>query len=161
MKVTYPISTKDGDNYLVMLESFEKSVLPDNLISMLADIDIMDVTLERVSGGHITNPSVLFEISSFIAGFLFDNENVILYFYCDDIHEISRRNHDITPQKYRSHLFSRMFDRYITTHHITEVVNTSLEIKSDRDIYIHIISRRSHLDYANVIRTTIKDMESK
>ena len=79
-------------------------------------------------------------IFGFIAGFLLDNENAILYFYCDDINEINRRNHDITPQKYRSRLFSRM---------------------SDRDIYIHIISRESHLDYANIIRTTIEDMEHK
>lgn len=100
-------------------------------------------------------------IFGFIAGFLLDNENAILYFYCDDINEINRRNHDITPQKYRSRLFSRMFDRYMTSHDITGVVNASLEIRSDRDIYIHIISRESHLDYANIIRTTIEDMEHK
>lgn len=42
MKVTYPISTDDGDEYLVLIESFEKSILPDDIIEMLNNIEIVD-----------------------------------------------------------------------------------------------------------------------
>lgn len=116
MKVTYPISTDDGDEYLVLIESFEKSILPDDIIEMLNNIEIVDITLERVSGVHATKPDILFEISNFVAGFLLDNENTILYFYCDDMHDIVRRNQSLTPQKFRSDLFSKMFERYSLSH---------------------------------------------
>lgn len=48
MKVTYPISTDDGDEYLVLIESFEKSILPDDIIEMLNNIEIVDITLESI-----------------------------------------------------------------------------------------------------------------
>lgn len=161
MKVTYPISTSEGDEYLVLIESFEKSILPEKIITMLGNIDIMDITLERVSGKHTTKPGILFDISNFIAGFLLDNENTILYFYCDDIHNIMRRDQSITPQRYRSTLFSRMFDRYTSSHFINDFIDVPLEIRSDRDIYIHLIAKDIHLPYVNAIKSTIIDMSSK
>lgn len=161
MKVTYPISTDDGDEYLVLIESFEKSILPDDIIEMLNNIEIVDITLERVSGVHATKPDILFEISNFVAGFLLDNENTILYFYCDDMHDIVRRNQSLTPQKFRSDLFSKMFERYSSSHEKVHFVDVSFEINSDRDIYIHLIARKSHLSYVSAIKTAITDMASK
>lgn len=161
MKITYPICASEDDKYLVMMESFNKSILPEEISNFLGDIEIVDVTLERVQGNHATPSSILFEISNIIAGFLLDNENIILYFYCDDIHDIPRRDYNMTPQKFRSRLFSKMFDRYISHNHVLEVTNTSLEIKSDRDIYIHLIARECHLAYVNAIRNAIMEMEAK
>lgn len=161
MKITYPICASEGDKYLVMMESFNKSILPDDIANMLGDIEIVDVTLERVYGNNPTTFSTLFEISNIIAGFLLDNENIILYFYCDDLHDIARRNHSITPQKFRSSLFSKMFDGYISYNHSIEIENTLLEIKSDRDVYIHFISRVCHLIYVDAIKNIIMEMESK
>ncbi|MEL5895631.1 hypothetical protein AAE250_19310 [Bacteroides sp. GD17] len=161
MKITYPISTDDGDGYLVLMESFEKSVLPDDIIEALGNVEIVDVTLERVSGAHATPPSILFEISNFIAGFLLDNENTILYFYCDDMHDIARRDQSMTPQEFRSHLFSKMFDRYTFSHNMVRFINTSLRIESDRDVYIHLIARESHLSYVNAIKSAITEMSLK
>lgn len=161
MKVTYPISTDEGDEYLLLIDPFEKSILPHDISEMINNIDIFDITLERVSGEHATKPDILFEISNFIAGFLIDNENTILYFYCDDMHDVMRRNQSMTPQKFRSNLFSKMFDRYVSSHAMDEFVDVTIEIKSDRDIYIHLIARKSDLSYVNVIKTAITDMASK
>ncbi len=161
MKVTYPIRTDNGDEYLILIESFEKTVFPEEIISALGSIEIMDITLERLSGSQTTNLNVLFDISSFIAGFLNDNENVILYFYCDDMHEISRRNRSVTAQKFRSALFSKMFDRYIKSRNITGFFNTPLEIKADRDIYIHLISREEHCYLVEIIKNAIIGLASK
>lgn len=49
MKVTYPISMDEGDEYLLLIEPFEKSILPHDISEMLNNIEILDITLERVS----------------------------------------------------------------------------------------------------------------
>ena len=56
MKITYPISTDDGDGYLVLMESFEKSVLPDDIIEALGNVEIVDVTLEEFPGHMRRHP---------------------------------------------------------------------------------------------------------
>lgn len=161
MKVTYPISSNEGDEYLILINSFEKSIFPDSIIELLNNIEIVDITLERISGKHTTKPDILFEIANFIAGFLFDNENIILYFYCDDMHDIGRRNQSITPQKFRSDLFSTMFSRYALSHNVKHLIHTPLEIKSDRDIYIHLISRDIHLPLVTAIKEILMEMSVK
>lgn len=161
MKVTQPFRTIDGDEYLVLIESLTKSILPDGIIAALEGIDIFNVALERVSGECITNPNILFDISNFIAGFLLDNENSILYFYCDDINDIPRRNKSITPQKYRSDLFTKMFDRYTKTHSMEVFVDNPIEFKIDREVYIHLIARNALLPHVNVIKEALIEMSSK
>ncbi|MBQ8225037.1 MAG: hypothetical protein IJZ86_06805 [Bacteroides sp.] len=79
MKVTYPLSTGDGDEYLILIEYLEKSLFPDDVINILGDVNIADITLERVSGNSITHPKVLLEIANLIGGFLLDNEDTIRY----------------------------------------------------------------------------------
>lgn len=125
------------------------------------DIEIADVTLERVEGDNPTDIGMLLKISNVIGEVFNDNENLILYFYCDDIHDVLRRNKGLTPQKFRSNLFSRMFDKYILSNGITNMINTPIEIKAGRHIYIHLISRSIHLEYVNAIKSAIMEMESK
>ena len=161
MKVTYPIRTANGDEYLVQIESFDKSMLPNHVKELLGSIEILDISLERVLGHNSTNASVLFDISNFIAGVLNDNPETILYFYCDDIHDVDRRDKSITPQKYRSQLFSRMFDHYTRSHGIEYIINTPLEFKTDRDVYIHFISKQEHLEYVDAIKNTIMEFADK
>ena len=155
MKVTYPIRAVNGNEYLVRIESFNREMLPDDVKELLGSIEILDISLERVSGNTPTSPNVLFDISNFIAGVLNDNPETILYFYCDDIHDVDRRNRSITPQKYRSQLFSSMFDRYTQSHDISDIINTPLEFKIDRDVYIHFISKREYLKYVDAFKDTI------
>ncbi len=161
MKVTYPIRAVNGDEYLVRIESFNREMLPDDVKALLGSIEILDISLERVSGNTPTSPNVLFDISNFIAGVLNDNPEIILFFYCDDIHDVDRRNKSITPQKYRSRLFSRMFDHYTHSHVINYIVNTPLEFKTDKDVYIHFISKQEHLKYVDAIKNTILGLADK
>lgn len=161
MKVTYPIRAVNGDEYLVRVDSFDRTMLPNDINEMLGSIKILDISLERVSGCNPTNPSVLFDISNFIAGVLNDNPETILYFYCDDIHDVDRRDRSITPQKYRSQLFSKMFDHYTHAHDIDDIINTPLEFKTDRDVYIHFISKREHLKYVDAFKDKILGFADK
>lgn len=160
-KITYPIHTADGNEYLILIDSFEKNSLPDFLINALHEIEIFDITLERVAGESQTPASVLFEISNFLAGFLLDNPSAILYFYCDDMHDISRRNTNISPQKFRSDLFSSMFNRYTRQHNVPNITDTTIEIRADRDIYIHLIARTEHLPFVQKIQNSIQEMAAK
>ena len=93
MKVTHPIKTSEGDEYLVLIESMAMDTLFDEEdIAFLNGVNLVEITLERVSGNHKTTAKVLTEISQFIAGVINDNSNSILYFYCDDMHDIPRRD---------------------------------------------------------------------
>lgn len=67
----------------------------------------------------------------------------------------------VTPQKFRSDLFSYMFDKYITSNRLTNITNTPIEIIADRTIYIHLIARDVHLPFVNAIKDTIVNMASK
>lgn len=111
MIITYPISDNFGNEYLIRIEDCQN--LPDEIMKELGNIKILDITLERISGEQYTNSGILSKISTFIAGVLLDNENAMLYFYCDDVHDVKRRDMEITPQKFRSDLFSAMFIRYV------------------------------------------------
>lgn len=58
-----------------------------------------------------------------------DNDTAILCFYCDDLTDVPRRHMELTPQEYRSRLFSRMFDMYVRTNDIKGLVNYGIRIE--------------------------------
>lgn len=163
MDFSVSISSESGDEYRIILSPFNLDILPDEVTELFgnSNIEIVDVALERIKGDAPTAIGILLKISSVIGEVFEDNKDLILYFYCDDMHEILRRDRETSPQQFRSKLFSRMFDKYITSNNITDIVNTSIKIKSDRDIYIHLISRECHLVYVDAIKNGIMEMESK
>lgn len=162
MEFSVSITSESDDEYRIILSPFNLDVIPDKVRELLADnIEIADITLDRIKGESPTNIDILLKISNVIGEVFDDNENLILYFYCDDMHDVSRRDKILSPQKFRSDLFSRMFDRYIISNGITNIINTPIEIKADRHIYIHLISRKCHLKYVTAIKHAIMDMEAK
>jgi hypothetical protein len=162
MDISVSINSKLNDEYRIILSPFNLDIIPYEVQELLGDdIEIVDVTLERVKGINPTDIGILLKISNIIGEILNDNGNLILYFYCDDMHDIPRRDKALTPQKFRSLLFSRMFDKYILSNGITNMINTPIEIKADRHIYIHLISRDTHLNYVNAIKNAIMGMASK
>ncbi len=160
MDISVSVYSSQGDEYRLKLSSFTN--LPDRLNTILANrIEIIDVTLERISGRSIASIKILSTISNIIADIFEANENIILYFYCDDIHEISRRSQYLSPQEYRSRLFSRMIDKYLFSRKITYIVNTPIRIKSEQDIFIHLISRTSHGVYVKALQNEIQALNEK
>lgn len=126
MDISVSINSKLNDEYRIILSPFNLDIIPYEVQELLGDdIEIVDVTLERVKGINPTDIGILLKISNIIGEILNDNGNLILYFYCDDMHNISRReNREVSPQKFRSDLFSRMFDKYILSNGITNMINT-------------------------------------
>lgn len=162
MDISISICSDSEDEYCITLSPFENSIIPDEIKLLLGkNIEIADITLERIKGTKPTRIDVLLKISNIIAEIFEENKNLILYFYCDDMHDILRRNKRVTPQKFRSDLFSCMFDKYITSNRLTNITNTPIEIIADRTIYIHLIARDVHLPYVNAIKDTIVNMASK
>lgn len=162
MDFSVSITSSIDNEYRIILSPFNLNVIPDKVRELLGnEIEIADITLERVKGNTPTNIDILLKISNVIGDIFNDNENLILYFYCDDMHDITRRDKILSPQKFRSELFSRMFDRYVLSNGITNIINSPIEIKADRSIYIHLISRECHLKYVNAIKETIMEMEAK
>lgn len=163
MDFSVSINAKSGDEYRIIISPFNLYILPEEVTELFGEssIEIADVTLERIKGNTPTDIGILLKISNVIGEVFEDNQNLILYFYCDDMHEILRRDKGTSPQQFRSKLFSRMFDKYKASNNLTDIVNTSIKIKSDRDIYIHLISRECHLEYVDAIKNVIMEMESK
>lgn len=159
MKTTFPISDNSGNNCLIRIEEFQN--LPDVLTERLGEIKILDITLERVSGEGYFNLGILSKISTFIAGVLLDNDNAILYFYCDDVHDVKRRDMTISPQKFRNDLFSVMFKRYVQANPTKSIVDTTITAHADRDIYIHLIAKRKHNKQVDIIRENIEKLSQK
>lgn len=153
MDFSVDVTAKSGSEYRVIVSTVNVDIFPDGLKDIIGnEIEIADVALERISGSDITSYEVLMKIASVIGEIFNSNENLILYFYCDDMRSIPRRNESITPQKYRSNLFSAMFDRYLSLNGFTDIMNVPVEIKADRDIYIHLIARTCHSHYLSEIR---------
>ena len=107
MDISVSINSKLNDEYRIILSPFNLDIIPYEVQELLGDdIEIVDVTLERVKGINPTDIGILLKISNIIGEILNDNGNLILYFYCDDMHNISRReNRGVSPQKFRSDLF--------------------------------------------------------
>lgn len=54
-----------------------------------------------------------------------------------------------------------MFERYVQSKQESNFVDIPIEIKSDRDIYIHLIARTKHLVYVDAIKKMLLEMENK
>lgn len=164
MKVCLSVDGGEGNIFNVCLEPIPKDILPNELGDALEGIEILDITLERAHGNGIASHRVMNDISEFIAGIFFDNPCSILYFYCDDMHDVPymSMNKNISPQAYRSRLFSRMFDRYVSANNIKGMLNYPVEVHlEDRDIFIHLISTEENLPVMGAIGDAIIGMKDK
>lgn len=163
MEISLSIDKDNSDIYRIIISSIDTNILPQNIIDLFyPDIEIADITLERTKGENKTKLDVLLKISAIIAGILEENQNLILYFYCDDRNDIPRRNSHESPQRFRSRLFSTMFDKYVQTHHEINFINTPINIRSnENDIYIHLISRKSQVAHIEGLKNFLINDLSK
>lgn len=138
LNLVIPLITKEGHQYLIeFFSANELIILPESI-----DIKIANVAITLVSGNGMNNASTLFQISGIIKEYISDND-VVLYCYCDQ-KEIARgtKNMNMTPQQYRSLLFSRMFDKKGDTNFINNPIIIADEINGDH--HIHLISKKSN-----------------
>ena len=87
---------------------------------------------------------------------------MIICYFCDFLSPIPATRKKIPAQQYRSILFTRMFERYVSQHSIGDIMQSVLTIGGiEEDYYIHLIARSEHIKYVNMISEDIRTGYSK
>ena len=164
MKVSASLVVDNTEEYRIGFETIEAGFLQDEVFEYLnkEGVEIVEVLLERVKGTEKTSIAVLAEISAIIYRLFENNENVILYFFCDDLNEIPCTHKNMSPQAYRSSLFSAMFERFVRKQDVCDVDNVSISIEAlGRTEYLHFIVRNHHQKYLDYIQQNIEETYAK
>lgn len=156
------ISTSEGDVYHISLfEDF--TLVSDRMIENLGDVRLVGIDLRRLKGDNPTNLSVLKAIEDVIAEVFLANDNIIVFYYCDFLNPIpyTRRN-AMPPQEYRSRMFERMFQRYVTQKNISDIGLSVFTVEGiGEKYYFHLIHRKVHAHLARSISKDLKEGLSK
>ena len=162
MNYTDFISSSKGDIYQISLSSKNGGLIADDVRQSLSTegIIVVDVELNRVQGLNPTTNAVLAKIGEKIADVFMSNPNVIICYFCDflsDLPYTNKKHKKMSVQEYRSILFSQMFDRYVSQHHLENVSLAVLTIEGIKETYyVHIVARSEHLRYISPINDGIQ-----
>lgn len=164
MKVSASLVVSCVEEYRIGFETIESGFLQDEVFEYLDKdgIEIVEILLDRVKGSGKTSIAVLSEMSEIIFRLFNNNENIIIYFFCDDLNEIPNTQKKVSPQAYRSRLFSSMFERFVRKQKIDDIENISISIEAlGRTEYLHFIVRSHHLKYIDYIQKNIENTYTK
>ena len=154
MTEVYTLYSENGDEYKLQFTTERSSLIANNILDRLeqAGIEVVEVGLGRVKGENITGHKMLGQIEACIADLLQRHPNVILSYFCDFINLVPRKKKDMTVQEYRSRLFSAMFKRYISLNDLDDICDNEVRIEGVAEtFYFHVIYRKEHEVYANMI----------
>lgn len=141
----FNIKTKNSE-FAVELFGIDNGLYSEEICEMLGDVVVYNVTLLNISG--INKDFV--DIGSFksicveLIRFLKNNPNSILYYYCDDMHNVPRNRTGKTPQEFRSKLFKAFFKRYVGYDENLICLDITGETFEDdethkKEVFIHLI----------------------
>lgn len=147
MDLSFDIHNDKGDQIRVALSYYDiDSLQAFTSDPLILTVVFYDVTLVRISGTGTIGVKTLKAICDVLFRFMNDNDNAALCYYCDDLTDVSRHNRDMTPQEYRSRLFSRMFDMYVCKNGISGLVNYGIRIEDDHNPrFAHFITPEKYL----------------
>lgn len=143
---SFEIENTKGDRIKVALSYYDAETL--SIISSDPDVLTLvfyNVALNRESGDGHVGPAVLNAVSKFLGDFILDNEDAVLCFLCDSVNEVPVNRRNLKPHEFRSTLFSRMFDRYVKSRGIGNLVNRIFALSNDATIVAHFFCRKEHL----------------
>lgn len=161
---TFSFVNTSGDQYILSLSRDGEKFLSSEVCSELAKqgIEVWGILLLRKGRKeNVTSISLLSEISNSITLFVLQHPNVILYYQCDDMDDAPmngrKRISGVSVQRYRSMLFSLMFEKqakYVPL----DVVNVPIFFDfMGHETYIHLIARESHLPFVQLIKDDVKE----
>lgn len=165
MNYSFSISTRQGDEYRIMLNDVDISVLAENVQQTIVEygIDISEIMIDRVKGGESTAQEVLHAITGRVADLFAENDNLVIYYSCDDMNPIPSRNmkganKELSVQEYRSALFSHIFDSYMYSHQVSGITNTPVIINGEGyRQFMHLIARNRHQAIVELIKDDVID----
>ena len=162
MKITEFFESAGGDIYSISLSSENGGLIADDIRRNVEKegIIVVDIELSRIQGTNPTTTAILAKTCEVIADLLLSHPNVIICYYCDFLSQlpyVSKKKKEMSVQEYRHHLFSHMFDRYISNHHIESINLAVLTIEGSAETYyVHVIARSEHLSYISVINDGVQ-----
>ena len=134
MEASFSIVQKDNE-YRILQTSVNIEVLPEHILNVLTNrnIDISELMIERISGESTTTQAILHDITAWVAELFAINPNLIIYYSYDDMTPIPSRNKkgenkDMPVNEYRSRLFTHIFDSYMSSHQVSGVMNTPIQL---------------------------------
>ena len=154
MTEVYTILSEDGDEYKLQFTTERSGIIADDILDLInrEDVEVVEIGLGRVKGESVTSAKILLKIEECVADFMRSHENVLLSFFCDFINFLPATKKNLPVQEYRSRLFSLMFERYVSQHDLKGFSNKVVEIEGiAENFYFHVISRKEHLKYAEMI----------
>ena len=155
------LSTKEGDVYHITL-SEDTVLFSEATIQLLGNLKVIGIDLRRLVGHAPTGHEMLAAIERIIADFFLSHDDVMIFYYCDFINPIPHTSKNISPQEYRSNLFKRMFERYVSQHDVDGIHLSVITAKGIGETYFfHLIYRDEHASLAPMISQDIKEGYSK
>lgn len=157
MRTVFHIFSERGDEYRLCLSSEDGHNLSKEIREDFG-LEVISIELTRINGIGITSIRTLAAIEQAIAETYYPIDDAILFYYCDFLNAVPATRKAITPQEYRSRLFSLMFHRYILHHNIQGVSEMVIEINGlDEPYFFHIICRDRHLDAVKQISDKLQN----
>ena len=162
-QIVVNITSAPENEYRVRLSSLDGKYFSKEIASEVRrDVDVVTIELERIKGDMPTGHAVLAQIEKIVADVFFKEPNVVFCFICDFLSPIPCTKKKMPAQQYRSLLFIRMFERYISQHAVGNIIQSVLTIGGiGEDYYIHIIARSEHVKYVHLISEDIRTGYSK
>ncbi len=149
MDISFSIQNQKGDQVMVALSCYDYETIALFSSDILTlTLVFYDVALVRMTGENFVDYKILFAVSDILAKFMEENDNAVLCFYCDADTDVPRNHTKMSPQEYRSNLFSRMFEMYIRSKSLKHFVNHRIEIENTENPlntqFAHFICRTEH-----------------
>lgn len=148
MNASFSIQSSNGDSLRIGVSNADHAFLSEKINTLLknANVEIIEILLQRMKGEENVGIDVLSKIADVIGDFFLENENGILFYYCDDLLTIPTSRHDCLPQEYRNNLFSLLFQRFCQKRNINHIHDMKICIDAvGNPLYMHFIARDKHL----------------
>lgn len=146
----------------VSLSSFSENELPDELVPVLGNSQLVQITLTRSNGEARIGLTNILEISKRIREFIEEHPDDIFYYYCDEIHPIphtSPNKSKLPPAQYRNRLFSSLTQRSMSQVSHGKYVDRPIIITTDlSNSFIHLIYDQSLQEKATGIDNYLKGL---
>lgn len=164
-ELTLPVVSGKSEHYLKLTSLDPVIAVGKEHAAMFSDCTIYDIVLERKGFDVTIDTKALMLISEQLHNVLETNPNTISFFICsdksDNIH-IRNRVTKLSPQHFRSKLFSLLFTRAIYKSNSNGFVNRCYIIDTDEQhsdagkLYIHLLFPAHLTSQAELLRNSIE-----
>lgn len=157
-----PIITSHGEYYIQLRTASPEKIVSSKNVELFDNCTIYDILLGCKQRDVLVDIEAMNKIGSELQRVLEVNPNIILYIFCDfnarNI-RINNFNKNISPQEYRSRLFSTLFTRKMRQGNRNNFQNKVHVVDFDGDVYyIHLIYPEHLAQQANLLKESIDDI---